>query len=378
MTKPTIFFSHSSKDADMIFTIQNRFNSITGGVLDIFQSSDGQSIPFGRNWLHKIEEGLKQATIMFVFVTPNSIASNWIYFEAGFVYSKNIEVIPVGIGIDIALLKPPLNLLQGFNITSSDSMNNFISIINKKLEYQFEDKFVEQDFLDIKILQSLGSIYFDLKNIFSSMTSELFSEYPDRKGGKIKYNIEEFFSKTNNYLTTNNITYSYNDIKSSKTILVYGIKMVYNIGKEQDDKGSIRQQDLDHMKFTISPYNFEKSFTLFVDLMRLQSSKNWAYLRFELNEDYVFLTTQENLAAILSMHPEEYGFSEGSIGTFTYRDLNIYFSIYNENEWDVRAKKRYVLGISFKPDMVTYDNIVMLLISLQKKEIIKPIDIGAI
>ena len=65
---------------------------ITSGVIQIFMSSDGQSIPFGNNWVHKIEEGLNNAKIMFVFVTPTSIESGWIYFEAGFAYSKGIEV----------------------------------------------------------------------------------------------------------------------------------------------------------------------------------------------------------------------------------------------------------------------------------------------
>ena len=115
MSKPTIFFSHSSKDKDAILTIKNKLDSATGGVLDIFMSSDGQSIPFGTNWIHKIEEGLQAAKIMFVFVTEVSVASGWIYFEAGFAYSKGIQVVPVGIGIDIGTLKAPLNLLQGFS-----------------------------------------------------------------------------------------------------------------------------------------------------------------------------------------------------------------------------------------------------------------------
>ena len=103
------------------------------GVIQIFMSSDGQSIPFGNNWIHKIEDGLNNAKIMFVFVTPTSIESGWIYFEAGFAYSKGIDVIPVGVGIDIGSIRPPLSLLQGFNITSSESLNNFVTVINKNL-----------------------------------------------------------------------------------------------------------------------------------------------------------------------------------------------------------------------------------------------------
>lgn len=71
MSKPTVFFSHSSKDKDLIIKLKDKLMSFTGGTLNIFLSSDGQSIPFGTNWIHKIEEGLKDAKIMFVFVTTN-------------------------------------------------------------------------------------------------------------------------------------------------------------------------------------------------------------------------------------------------------------------------------------------------------------------
>ena len=156
MHKPTIFFSHSSKDKEAILKIKNKLDMATGGVLDIFMSSDGQSIPFGTNWIHKIEEGLQSAKIMFVFVTEVSVASGWIYFEAGFAYSKGIQVVPVGIGIDIGTLKAPLNLLQGFNITSEDSLNNFITIINRTFDYRFQEAFDKNDYLDVMNLSTLS------------------------------------------------------------------------------------------------------------------------------------------------------------------------------------------------------------------------------
>ena len=145
MDKPTIFFSHSSKDSTIIMPIKNKITEITGKTLNIFMSSDGQSIPFGNNWVHKIEEGLNNAQIMFVFITPNSVDSAWIYFEAGYAYSKSIEVIPVGIDINIGELKPPLNLLQGFNVTSTDSLNKFITIINNKFDLKFKEGFDDED-----------------------------------------------------------------------------------------------------------------------------------------------------------------------------------------------------------------------------------------
>ena len=149
MSKPTLFFSHSSKDKKIIMPIKEKIAQLTGNVFDIFMSSDGQSIPFGSNWVHKIEIGLQEAKIMFIFVTETSLSSGWIYFESGFAYSKGIQVIPVGVGINIEDLNPPLNLLQGFNLTSSDSLNNFISIINKTFEYKFEENFSENDYFEI-------------------------------------------------------------------------------------------------------------------------------------------------------------------------------------------------------------------------------------
>ena len=78
MEKPVVFFSHSSKDEQYLRRLRQMIDSKTGEAIIIFLSSDGQSIPFGRNWVHKIEEALGDASLMFVFISPNSLVSNWI------------------------------------------------------------------------------------------------------------------------------------------------------------------------------------------------------------------------------------------------------------------------------------------------------------
>lgn len=147
MQKPTIFISHSSADKDLIFQIKTLVNVCTSETIDLFQSSDGESIPFGNNWIHQVEENLKKSHIMFVFVSPRSAMSSWIYFEAGFAYSKGIKVIPIGIdGIDIGSLKPPLNLLQGFNISSAEGLNNIIAVLNREFGCKYPESFSVADF----------------------------------------------------------------------------------------------------------------------------------------------------------------------------------------------------------------------------------------
>lgn len=90
---------------------------------------------------------------MFVWVTPNATKSNWIYFESGYVYSRNIKVVPIGFdGIKLEELPAPLNILQGFNINSPASLNNIIAVINREFGLTFPDIF-DETFFEEKILK---------------------------------------------------------------------------------------------------------------------------------------------------------------------------------------------------------------------------------
>ncbi len=137
MCKPIVFLSHSSKDKERLAPFKEMLLKKTGGTIEVFLSSDGQSIPFGRNWITKIEEALNRAKLMFVFVSWNSLDSHWLFFESGYAYSKGIKVIPVGIlGVDLSRVAPPVGLLQGFNINSEEGLNNVLDVINKECEHQ--------------------------------------------------------------------------------------------------------------------------------------------------------------------------------------------------------------------------------------------------
>lgn len=180
MDKPTVFFSHSSIDRDYISELQNGVNERTSGTVIIFQSSDGESIPFGNNWVHKIEENLLKAKIMFVFVSPESLSSSWIYFESGFAYAKNVRVIPIGIkGVDIGKLRPPLNLLQGFNLVSEAGMNNIISILNNTFQCSFPTSFNANDYAKISMFDE-GAIK-NAHNVLDKINYVSIS-FPDRIG----------------------------------------------------------------------------------------------------------------------------------------------------------------------------------------------------
>lgn len=154
MSKQKVFISHGSVDKDYLRTLKVMLDQKTGGTLDLFLSSDGQSIPFGANWVSTIEKALANASVMFVAISPRSADSSWIYFEAGNAYSRGIKVIPIGImGLKIEKLPPPLSLLQGFNITSHEGLNNMIEVINTEYKYKFAQDFVREDFERLRALE---------------------------------------------------------------------------------------------------------------------------------------------------------------------------------------------------------------------------------
>lgn len=372
MDKPTIFFSHSSKDKDLILPIKNKLTDITSGTMDIFMSSDGQSIPFGRNWVSKIEEGLENAKIMFVFVTPNSIKSEWIYFEAGYAYSKEIEVIPVGIGVHIGELKAPLNLLQGFDILSCDSMNNFISIINKKFFLTFKDDFEESDYVPNYQAVFNDKIKIDFWKVFKVGLYKCYSQYPafSKESDIIRYDIDEFYNNIRDYLNRNKIQHSESieklSISEIKKLLVNGIKIIVS-GEEIEPKGG--RIDQNHkINFYLSTYNFKESFELFVRLINIIGDDTIS-LKLELNNTYDCVYKEEQLSSIVSS-TDALLYSEDGIDNFKYKG-NINWRIEDMYDYYYHHKRnKRALIFSYKKNEANVDDVINLIDCLYKMGII--------
>lgn len=142
MSKPSVFFSHSSKDFVALTELKRILIENTGGAFDIFLSSDGQSIPLGKNWVFKIQEALESTAAVFVFLSPHALNSSWVPFESGFAYSKDIRVVPVAIGgLKIENIPPPLSLLNGFSVQSCDDLNKLVGTINDVLDHSHSFRF---------------------------------------------------------------------------------------------------------------------------------------------------------------------------------------------------------------------------------------------
>jgi hypothetical protein len=150
MLKPTIFLSHSSVDQDLLRRLREFLLRRIGSTIELFLSSDGQSIPFGKNWVREVEAGLERAKVMFTFLSPTALQSQWVLFEADFAYAKGIQVVPIGIlGVDLARVSPPLGLLQGFNLRGAPSLGNLLTIINRTFTFAHGEHCTDKEFEDV-------------------------------------------------------------------------------------------------------------------------------------------------------------------------------------------------------------------------------------
>jgi TIR domain len=146
MVKPLIFLSHSARDAVIVTRIKELLLRRTNGTVEFFCSSDGESIPFGSNWVSKILSSLHDCNLFFAFVSPNSLASQWIFFEAGFVFHREVPTIPVGIsGVNIRQAPPPLSILQGFDI-SPGGLEKMMGVINSTFRCSHPIAFDDADY----------------------------------------------------------------------------------------------------------------------------------------------------------------------------------------------------------------------------------------
>jgi hypothetical protein len=282
--KPIVFFSHSSRDKILLNKLKKSILEKTNNAIDIFLSSDGQSIPFGKNWVYTIEKALKDASLMFVFLSPNSIQSSWIYFESGFSYSKNIEVIPIGIlGIDLNQVKPPLNLLQGFNISSHNGLNNLIKTINDKFNLSCPLDYAVDDYNSLLIGSALAD-YISEDSMVNTV-DYIRTSFPSKLGLKSQ-EIRSVFDQKKviiHYFKVNSIPFR----ETSSELESHGIQILLDKG----EKDPLRASYI----LLLDPVLFNKNTTHIIKIIKLLYENNlekfWVYFFFKneydiLNQDF--------------------------------------------------------------------------------------------
>lgn len=309
MNKETIFISHASKDKEAMNYFQKLLREKTSSTFDIFLSSDGQSIPFGTNWIYKIKDGLDNAKIMFVFITSNSVKSSWIYFEAGYAYSKGIRVIPIGVGIDINTIKPPLNLLQGFNINSFEGMNNCIKIINDEFNNTFKEDISSEEYQEFVALMDQNKTTNEVKNMINYV--QTYIEDDTNYNGNISINADEILNKCKDIIEKNKYKYTYN----KNRILSLGFEI---------DKINMNRIDI-----SINSDEFDEIFDILKEIIdESYQNKKTHYINIILSERFEIETDRIKVSSFIKKSKDIEFSNDGSMA-YKYKDINFNLTLEN-------------------------------------------------
>lgn len=103
-------------------------------TVDVFVSSESDSIALGQRWLENITNGLQNCVAMLILCSPQSVGRPWINFEAGAGWTRGIDVVPIcHSGMSPNALPIPIQLLQGMQATEKKKLHEVFELVARKL-----------------------------------------------------------------------------------------------------------------------------------------------------------------------------------------------------------------------------------------------------
>lgn len=103
-------------------------------MVDILQSSVGESLKLGNRWLDSVTDALRNCQVIHVFCSLYSFNRPWINFECGAGWARDMEVVPIcHTGVRPIDLPIPMSLLQGLEAEDASSWEGVVKMIAGKL-----------------------------------------------------------------------------------------------------------------------------------------------------------------------------------------------------------------------------------------------------
>ncbi len=114
MPSERLFISHVSEEAEVAAELKRALARDFLGMLDVFVSSDGESIAAGENWVSAVDRALHESKLLIILCSPMSLHRPWVNFEAGVAWALDVPIIPLcHAGLRPRDLRMPLSLRQG-------------------------------------------------------------------------------------------------------------------------------------------------------------------------------------------------------------------------------------------------------------------------
>ena len=155
-TKPLIFISHIHEHGKLSSVLTDEIARLLLGGVGFFVSSDRVSITGGDKWLDKVETALKNAAIVMVICTKESVHRPWVNFEAGGAWMIKKRVVPLCFGgLQPSDLPQPLASRQAYDGADSDDLVDLVKLIAREAGLDAPD--FAADTLVEKLVQALSA-----------------------------------------------------------------------------------------------------------------------------------------------------------------------------------------------------------------------------
>ena len=92
-----VFISHVTDEAPIADALKVYLQRCFGHGFPVFVSSDYESIATGEEWFRAIETGLREAQVVIILLSRNSVDRRWINFESGLARGAGVRLLPLTI-----------------------------------------------------------------------------------------------------------------------------------------------------------------------------------------------------------------------------------------------------------------------------------------
>jgi hypothetical protein len=130
MENPLVFISHIKEERAIAAALKTLIETHFLETIEVFVSSEPESIPLGQTWLESITVALKRCEVGIIIASPQSVTRPWINFEAGAIWLREKPVIPLcHSGMTLTLLPQPLANRQAAMAMDESQLRSLIPVL---------------------------------------------------------------------------------------------------------------------------------------------------------------------------------------------------------------------------------------------------------